>query len=486
MIEIKQKIVQAKAKPIVLACALFGWVFSLNPVVVSAQQLPLLHHYYLNPYLINPATVGEDAETKAFLHYRQQWVGIAEAPQTQVFTLQGALDERLGLGIHVSNDATYLINRTTALLSSSYKIPFSTDHYLAFGMSLGLLNVKLDFDRIRADLTDPGLLANGENRSTMEGNAGLSYRYKRWHLGIASEQLLGRSLSYTNANDNRSITYKLVRHYVVSAAADVKLQPNWTLRPQLLIRNAQGLPAQIDINAMFTYKAFMWTALNYRHESGVALSVGWDIRNKILLSYSFEQPTTDIRHVVGGSHEVCLGIRLKKQQPLPVERANRKATEGWKSYADAQYEKLDELQQQNEALNQSLENYKKVVDQQNDQIEKLKKELKSTDSELKILIEQIKVDVQREESFDVAFNYYLVIGATKSLEDARLFERNIKRETRLKPEIIQNENQTWYFIYSDVLKSPAEAQRKLTELNDEDIRKKIIGNPWVYKSKKSK
>jgi type IX secretion system PorP/SprF family membrane protein len=473
-------------KKSIAAVAVAMQVFFIHPLM--AQQTPLLSHYYYNPYLINPAMAGQLKETRAFLFYRQQWAGMPGAPQTQALTVDGPLsDTRFGLGLNINNDLTNIVGRFSAMLSSSYLIRLTEDQDLSFGLSLGILRNDIKFDKIRGDLTDAGLLLNAENRTVFDGNAGLSYRFKKLRIGFASEQLFNKSITYSNAADFRGVSYSLVRHYLVSAQYPFQLNENWELTPLLVLREAQGLPAQLDVNATLKYKDIGWTNVVYRHQSGVAMALGFNVGDRFMISYNYELPTSDLRTATSGSHEVMLGMRfLKKNSGGSSSKSiNSKMLDEFRRDNSAQYERLDEIQQRNETLNQELVAYKKIIDEQNSEIEKLKKSMGTVDEELKLTIDQLKVDLQREGSFDKTFNYYLIIGAVRTLPDAKAFQKIIRRETRIKPEIIQNDNQTWYFVYSDQLKSVSEARQKIKELDSNNIRPYIIGNPWVYKSRKN-
>jgi type IX secretion system PorP/SprF family membrane protein len=464
----------------------FGLYLTLT-VQGLAQQTPILNHYYYNPYLINPAAAGQSKETRAFLLYRQQWIGIPDAPQTQAFTIDGLLDERpIGLGINITNDVSNIIGRLSAMLSGSYTVKLATDHELGFGMSLGILRNELKFDKIRADVTDPGLLQNNENNTTLEGNAGLRYRYHKFSLGFVSEQLFNRRIAYKNSADFREVSFELVRHYLLSFQYDLQLNPDLEFTPLVVLRNAQGLPLQADVNALFKYRSNVWTNLSYRHKAGVGLALGANVGDRFIVGYNYEIPTTDLRQTTSGSHEVMIGIRFihRSGKPVSTRAAHAKVMDEVKKSTNAQYEKLDELHQKNETLNQQLAEYKKVIEQQNSEIDQLKKSISSFDSELKTTIEQLKVDLQREQSFDKSSNYYLVIGSFKTLAEAKTFQRIVRRETSLKPEVIQSESQTWYFVYSDTLQSPGEARTRIEELESTSIKPYIVGNPWVYKTRK--
>ncbi len=469
------------------ALGLLAMLLLTGTIQSLAQQVPALSHYYYNPYLINPAEAGSSEQTRAFLFHRQQWVGIPGAPETSAFTVDGKLDDRpIGLGFSVINDETNILGRISAMVSGSYIIKFTTDQSLAFGMSVGGLRNQVRFDKINGDATDPGILNNIESKTIFDGNAGLSYRFKKLNIGFASEQIFNRKITYENAADSKDITVALVRHYVVTARYNVSLTPDLELRPIVLLRSAQGLKSQIDINAGLNYQDILWTNLVYRHNAGFGISLGTKISERFIFGYNYEIPTSELRAASSGSHEFMVGMRFinRGSSGTPTRPVTTKAVEDLKRYSYAQYEKLDELQQKNEALNDELLRYKQTIEQQNNEIQELKKNVAATDEEMKATIARLKVDLQNETSFDKAFNYYLIIGAVKSFDEAKAFQKVIRRETSLSAEIIQNDNQTWYFIYSEKLESPGEARKKLRQLNNSEASKYIIGNPWVYKAEK--
>ena len=451
---------------------------------LMAQQIPLLSHYYYNPYLINPARAGQAKETKAFLLYRHQWVGIPGSPETQAFTVDGPLnDTPLGLGMYINNDVSNIMARLSAMVSSSYAVQLAPSHELSFGMSLGMLRHEIDFDKIRADLTDPGLLLNPENQTVLDGNAGLSYQFKNLRAGFVTEQLFNRQMVFDNTADSRAISLQLVRHYVLSLQYNFKLSENFHLEPLVLFRSAQGLPPQWDVNATLRFRDMLWTNIQYRDNSGVGISVGAQISSRFIVAYNYELPTSALQSTTSGSHEVMIGLRfLQRGQKLESPRTvNSRMADELKKENNAQYEKLDEIQQRNEMLNQQLLEYKKIVDAQNSEIEKLKSSMKQVDEEMKTVISNAQVDLQSESTFDKAYTYYLIIGATRAFSEAKEFQKIIRRETRLKPEIIQNENATWYFIYSNEVKSAKEARDKMKDIEKASIAHLIIGNPWVYR-----
>ena len=471
---------------LIVLCMMINAGFQLK-----AQQTSVMSHYFLNPYLINPAMTGQSEETKAFFLYRQQWANIPGAPETQVFTIDGPLSELrpIGLGLTVNNDATNIINRFSAMLSSSYKINLAEKQNLAFGMSVGIVQHQLDFEKIRAeDPDDIGLLTDLDKRTVMDGTAGLTYQYDKFQFGFATEQLFNRTISYENINSDNEVSLALVRHYMLTLQYKFQLHEDWSLTPLVLMRNAQGLSAQLELNNTIKYKDFLWVNMAYRHDVAIGVAGGVDINERFLIGYSYDIPTTDLRAVTGGSHEFTIGMKLSKGgtgTPRASSRSlNNKVIEELKRNDAAQYEKIDELQQSNDQLNDQLNDYKTTVEKQNSEIEALKKITESYTDDLRAAIEESKVNLEEEKSFDRKSNYYLVVGAFKTTTNAKIFQKVLQRETGLSTTIIQNDNQTWYFIYTQRLNSSKEAYTEIKKLSSTGVENYILGNPWVYKKTK--
>ena len=84
--------------------------FSLS-ATVKAQQVPLYSAYYFNKFLINPGLAGFDDQYQVYAFYRTQWTSLPGAPVTRGGTFEGSFwKDRSGVGLHVINDNTDIIN----------------------------------------------------------------------------------------------------------------------------------------------------------------------------------------------------------------------------------------------------------------------------------------------------------------------------------------------------------------------------------------
>lgn len=454
------------------------------PGFLSAQQTPLYTHAYLNPYLYNPALAGDKETSAAYFLYRKQWAGIDGAPETQVFTLDGELESHpVGLGVTFFNDITNVVGRTGGAITGAYEVNLTSLQRLRFGLSFLAIRNRIFFDRIRAeDISDPNLLNSVDQRTAFEGSAGLSYSVKNLKIGFSGEQLFQNSFLYKNEALFKTLDYTLVRHYYTTAEYDFTIGNNFGLKPHLLLRIVEGLNPQLDVNVLLDYKEIAWTNLNYRHGIGGGMSVGFALDERYIFSYSYEFPTTDLSIIGSNTHEFMLGIRLNRSG---AGASSLKRAEGVTPDRESavQYEKMDALEQQNEQVRGQLERAEKQLQTQNAELQRLRETVSSYQEDLTSTIKRLRVSLEDSASVEDG-DLYLIVGAVHAFEDAKLFQRLLKREGGLDTRVIQSASGTWYFIYSHQLKSIKEALKLIKEISEGPAMPYIIGDPWIYQPEK--
>src|SRR5512137_1458750 len=106
---------------------------SLSCNVSFAQQVPMYSQYIMNGFLINPSFAGRDGYTTVNLTVREQWVGMAGAPNTYAASFQTRILKnsyiskstsvrkklvkptkggKVGLGGYIFNDNNGIMKRT--------------------------------------------------------------------------------------------------------------------------------------------------------------------------------------------------------------------------------------------------------------------------------------------------------------------------------------------------------------------------------------
>lgn len=103
-----------------------------------SQQDPhvSLYRYHMN--MINPAVSGIKNAPFLNMSFRSQWQGFEGAPETQIISFgTPTKGERVGLGLNVIHDKTFVEEQTLIFGSFSYRLPLNEELDLFLGIQAG-------------------------------------------------------------------------------------------------------------------------------------------------------------------------------------------------------------------------------------------------------------------------------------------------------------------------------------------------------------
>src|SRR5208337_1877608 len=189
----------------VLICGVMLVLLFTN--TVKGQQLPLFSQYLFNGLLINPAYAGIDGLTTVSLVTREQWVGLPNAPTTQMVSYQTRLlpesfvgqnaavrqrlmsrftSGRVGLGVTVYNDETGIIMRNGANLTYAYHLPMEQGEVLSMALTGSFSQFSIDKSRLQLANESDYLLKNyALNMIIPDMGAGVVYSNKSFYAGLS-------------------------------------------------------------------------------------------------------------------------------------------------------------------------------------------------------------------------------------------------------------------------------------------------------------
>ena len=76
-----------------------------------------------------------------------------------------------------------------------------------------------------------------------------------------------------------------------------------------------------------------------------------------------------------------------------------------------------------------------------------------------------------------------MIGAFRKFENAKTFQKIVKREGSVDSKVIQNQRGSWYLIYTEDLDNPEELIARIKVLERLPVAELIVGKPWIFKKK---
>ena len=285
--------------------------FLLNEV--KAQQLPQYTQYMLNDMALNPAVVGKDEYADIRTNNRYQWVGITDAPRTYMLTIHSPLkNTHHGIGAHVYTDIVGPTRRVGLSFAYAYHIKVAKKTFVSLGLSAGMQQWGIDGNKITLrDPNDENLLLQYQTRMLPDFGAGIYAHNDKFSFGISLPQLYQSPIKLYPGGDNKG---SLVTHFLIYGTYKFKLNENFKAEPSFLMKYVSPAPMKIDVGVRVVYKDQIWLGGGYRHHDAFTALVGFMYKNYLMIGYSFDFTTTNLKKYNTGTHEVMLGLRFTKKQ----------------------------------------------------------------------------------------------------------------------------------------------------------------------------
>lgn len=293
---------------------IYIWLFSIVSLCASAQQLPQYTQYMLNEMAINPAVAGKDEFADVRSNNRYQWIGITDAPRTYMLTAHGPLKAKnMGLGMNLYTDIVGPTRRTGLCFSYAYHAKLKEDMFLSMGLSAGILQWGIDGSKlILHDDGDQSLLTTYQNKVVPDFGAGLYFHKKdRFYVGFSVPQIYQAPIALYPGIETKS---KLVSHFNLNGAYKFDMSEDFKIEPSFLVKYASPAPVKIDGGLRVIYKEQVWLGGAYRHNDAFTALIGYLYKNYLMIGYSYDYTTTNLKKYSSGTHELMLGLRFSRQQ----------------------------------------------------------------------------------------------------------------------------------------------------------------------------
>ncbi len=293
--------------------SLYITVIVLLVQFLKAQQLPQYTQYMLNDLAINPAVAGKDNFADVRSNNRYQWVGMTDAPRTYMLTLHSPLKNRhMGLGTHIYTDIVGPTRRIGISLAYAYRIKIAEKTRLSFALSAGIQQWGIDGHKlILHDAGDDNLLTQYQTKTVPDFGAGLYVHNEKWYVGFSAPQLYQSPIKLYKDGDNKGT---LVRHFILNGAYKFDVSSDFKIEPSFLVKYANPAPLEIDFGARVIYQEQMWLGIGYRHKDAITGLIGFMYKNYLMIGYSYDFTTSNLKKYSSGTHELMLGLRFSKQQ----------------------------------------------------------------------------------------------------------------------------------------------------------------------------
>lgn len=291
--------------------ALIVMVFITMANNMNAQFDAMFTQFMFNEMYINPAYAGSKEAMSATLLHRQQWLNFAGRPVTTSFSLHGPLlDNKMGLGLSFLNERIGVLNRNLVYGSYAYRLKLDKDQRLAFGLMVGVHNQVNKFSELKTNddnTIDPQFSQNSQSILTPNFGAGVYYSNKTFYAGLSIPRMIQDNIKFMNGDANAELGFSPSKyHYYLMVGNLFTLSPDLKLKAQGMVKAVANSPVQVDLNANFLIKDFVWAGLAYRYNASASAIAGVQLNPQFLVSYAFDYNLNSINKYSNGSHELVL------------------------------------------------------------------------------------------------------------------------------------------------------------------------------------
>jgi type IX secretion system PorP/SprF family membrane protein len=282
------------------------------------QQIPQYSQYMLNDYVLNPAITGKHDFWEVKSNNRLNWIGITDAPRTFVLSAHGPFrKQNMGMGVTIFSDVTGPTSRTGAHLSYAYHLKLSKSLRLGMGLSLGILQFRIDGTKVDLYTQGDPAFPNAVMSAYMaDATFGLNLYHKNFQVGFSAPQIIGNKLDFDFGEGDG--TSALARHFMLMGGYKFRVK-DFGIMPNVLLKYVHPAPPQFDAGLRLDYKDQFWIGANYRHDDAVSFLAGFLYRDFLLFGYSYDMNTSNLRNYSDGSHEVMVGVRFRPWKKKPAD-----------------------------------------------------------------------------------------------------------------------------------------------------------------------
>ncbi len=282
-------------------------------IQLIAQELPIYQQYLLNPNLINPAITGSKGCTYLQVTDRHQWIGISDAPVSQIISIQKGFandaDKIHGMGLNLYRDANGASQQIGGDLIYAYHFLISRkqDIKISLGLSVSVLRKSInetDFTQVY----DPIIGGITNSEILPEAGAGILVHNENFFAGLSALKMLSLTENLQPAE----------RHFYLHSGLTFENERATVLyKPSALLKITESLNKQIDINFNTIFSDKWWFTLSYRSDlsssrwqSMSVISVFGIDPGSFSFAYAFDLGLSNIQLYNFGSHEFMIRYKI--------------------------------------------------------------------------------------------------------------------------------------------------------------------------------
>ena len=287
---------------------IYTTAFLLFGLSLTAQNDVQYTHYVFNKLAYNPAYAGSGGVPVITAIYRNQWLGLENAPTTGTINYHTPMQcGRGGIGVGFTADKAAIFNSNRLDGAYSYKFNVSEKGLLSLGLGAQLEFGRADYRSTNPlDAGDQTIFGANEeyNKTRLNFGAGIYYEHNNnFYVGLSVPQLLNTSY-FQDVNISGDIgdfhTYYLMTGFIADLSSNVKLMPG------AMISYHNNAPFELDVNANLIFMDKFWLGLNYRIGDAISGLVQYQLSKQLRAGFAYDFTTSELKNHSNGTIEFLL------------------------------------------------------------------------------------------------------------------------------------------------------------------------------------
>ena len=274
---------------------------------LHAQQDAQYTQYMYNTVSVNPAYAGSRGHLSIAALYRNQWLGLDGAPETQTLNIHTPMGYRgVGLGLSIVNDKIGPTSETYFDVDFSYTIQTSWEGRLSFGLKASAHMLDIRYSELDEFEVDPQLQSQQDIRNKFSPNigAGVYYHTDRFYVGLSAPRIL--ETTHFDESSVSTAKEQINMYFITGYVWD--LNPFLKFKPTLLTKAVQGAPLQVDLSANFMLNEKFIGGVAYRWDAAFSGLFGFMLSDQLMLGLAYDREITELGAATfnDGSFEVII------------------------------------------------------------------------------------------------------------------------------------------------------------------------------------
>lgn len=295
------------------------FVWKANSQEINLPQY--INYMGENPFMITPAYVGIGSSFRVRMNGLTQWLGIKNAPNTQLLSIESRLADRFGGGLVLFKDANGNTSQQglKTTLASHLILSEINESFLSFGLTYSLILFNIDTSSF--DDLDAGL-GNQRNFTSSNFDVSFLYRFNGYSASLIISNILNKEERFfSNGEPIVLRRYSFYNSFVIGKTfGDLEIEPS------ILVEYFESdSRSRTDVNLKVRKRSgngYLWAGFTYNFlndqiftPNTFAPLVGLKSGN-FYASYGFGINFNQTQNFNVGSHLLTIGFDFEKKQSL--------------------------------------------------------------------------------------------------------------------------------------------------------------------------